>query len=99
MVIEAYGRRGGKDTLVEVHVNAPGFVESFELAKMTGEMYLTGQGGYLFSKMFVNGDFEGMKGLIASDMLTDEQVDIYFKYAEELGITLDIQVKQVTRPW
>ncbi len=62
-------------------------------------MYLTGQGGYLFSKMFVNGDFEGMKGLIASDMLTDEQVDIYFKYAEELGITLDIQVKQVTRPW
>ncbi len=43
MVIEAYGRRGGKDTLVEVHVNAPGFVESFELAKMTGEMYLTGQ--------------------------------------------------------
>ncbi len=49
--------------------------------------------------MFVNGDFEGMKGLIASDMLTDEQVDIYFKYAEELGITLDIQVKQVTRPW
>ena len=95
MVIEAYGRRDGNDTLVEVHVNAPGFVESFELAKMTGEMYLTGQGGYLFSKMFINEDFEGMKGVIGSDMLTDEQVDTYFRYAAELGITLDILTKQV----
>ena len=93
MVIEAYGVKDGRDTLVEVHVNAPGFVESFEMAKMTGEMYLTGQGGYLFSKMFVNDDFEGMDGLIASDMLTDQQVDTYFDYAAELSITLDINIK------
>ena len=53
---------------------APGFVESFERAKITAEMYLTGQGGYLFSKMFVNGKFD-QKGVISSDMLTFEQVD------------------------
>ena len=80
--------------LVEVHVNAPGFVESFERAKMTGEMYLTGQGGYLFSKLFINDKFGDSTGVISSDMLTDEQVDEYFKYAEELGITLDTKIKK-----
>ena len=48
MVVESYGSKDGKDVLVEVNVNAPGFVESFEKAKMTGEMYLTGQSGYLY---------------------------------------------------
>ncbi len=92
MVVEAYGKKDGKETLVEVHVFAPGFVESFERAGMTGEMYLTGQGGFFFSKMFVNDDFDQV-GLIGSDMITDEQVDIYFGYAKELDITLDIRVK------
>ena len=72
----------------------PGFVESFERAKMTGEMYLTGQGGYLFTKLFLNDMFEGQSGFISSDMLTDEQVDEYFRYAAELGITLDTKIKK-----
>ena len=93
MVVEAYGKKGGKDTLVEVHVSAPGFVESFERAKMTGEMYITGQGGYLFSRMLVRGDFDGRTGVISSDMLTDEEVDRYFEYAAELDITLDVEIK------
>lgn len=93
MVIEAYGKKDGKDVLVETHVSAPGFVESFERAGMTAEMYLTGQGGYLFSKLFLDGSFEGMSGVISSDMITQAQVDTYFKYAEELGITLDTEVK------
>ena len=57
-------------------------------------MYLTGQGGYLFTKLFLNDMFEGQSGLISSDMLTDEQVDEYFKYAGELGITLETKVKK-----
>ena len=94
MVVEAYGRKDDEGVLVEVHVFAPGFVESFERAKMTGEMYLTGQGGYLFTKLFLNDMFEGQSGFISSDMLTDEQVDEYFKYAAELGITLETKIKK-----
>lgn len=94
MVIEAYGRKDDEGVLVEIHVNAPGFVESFERAGMTGEMYLTGQGGYLFSRLFVNDVFEGQTGVISSDMLTDAQVDRYFEYAAELGITLETKIKK-----
>ena len=94
MVVEAYGKKDGKDILVENHVFAPGIVEAFERAKMTGEMYLTGQGGYLFSKMFINGDFDQC-GLISSDMLSFEQVDRYFEYAAELGIRLETTVKEI----
>lgn len=95
MVIESYGKKDGKDILVETHVSAPGFVESFEKAKITAEMYLTGQSGYLFSKMFLNDDFGDRKGLISTDMLTFEQVDKYFEYAAELGITLDTKIKEL----
>ncbi len=91
-VVEAYGQKDGKDVAVEVHIAAPGFVESFERAGMTGEMYFTGQGGFLFSKMFINDQFE-QKGLISSDMLTMEQVTTYFDYAKELDITIDVVIK------
>ena len=94
MVIEAYGKKDGKDVLVETHVNAPGLVESYEKSGITAEMYLTGQGGYLFTKLFVNDKFD-QTGLISSDMLTFEQVDCYFEYAKELDITLDTTVKEL----
>ncbi|MBQ3611797.1 MAG: saccharopine dehydrogenase NADP-binding domain-containing protein [Firmicutes bacterium] len=94
MVIEAYGKKDGKDVLVETHVFAPGLVESFEKAGITAEMYLTGQGGYLFSKLFVNDQLD-QKGVISSDMLTFEQVDTYFKYAAELDITLETKIKEL----
>ncbi|MDO4546274.1 MAG: saccharopine dehydrogenase NADP-binding domain-containing protein [Bacillota bacterium] len=94
MVIEAYGKKDGKDVLVETHVSAPGLVESYERAGITAEMYLTGQGGFLFSKLFLNDEFD-QTGLISSDMLTMDQVDTYFGYAKELGITLDTHVKEL----
>lgn len=94
MVIEAYGKKDDKDVLVETHVFAPGLVESFELAGITAEMYLTGQGGYLFSKLFVNDQLD-QKGMISSDMLSFEQVEKYFEYAAELGITLETKVKEI----
>ena len=91
MVIEAYGEKDGKKVKVETHVQAPGLVESFEKSGITAEMYLTGQGGFLFSKLFVNDQFD-QSGLISSDMLSMDQVDTYFRYAAELGITLSTTI-------
>lgn len=92
MVIEAYGTKDGRDILVETHVIAPGLVESFEKAGISAEMYITGQGGYLFTKMFVNDKFN-QKGLISSDMMTLDQVDCYFEYAKVFNITLNTSIK------
>ena len=94
MVVEAIGKKDGKDVMVETYVLAPGCVEAFEKSGLTGEMYQTGQGGALFTKLFVN-DKITQKGLISSDMLEYEQVDQYLKWAEELEITLDITVKEL----
>jgi len=92
MCIEAYGIKDGKKTLVELHVMAPGLVDSFRKSGLTAEMYITGQGGAMFTKMFVNDKFD-QRGAISSDMLTDEQVDYYFAEAAKLDITLDIRIK------
>ncbi|MDR3363574.1 MAG: saccharopine dehydrogenase NADP-binding domain-containing protein [Clostridiales Family XIII bacterium] len=90
MVVEAYGRKGGKETRVEVHVFAPGLADSFAKSGISAEMYITGQGGALFTKLFANGKYT-QTGLITSDMLTDGEVDYYFKSAAELEITLDVR--------
>jgi saccharopine dehydrogenase-like NADP-dependent oxidoreductase len=87
MVVEAYGKKDGKDIRVETHVFAPGLVDSFNRAGITAEMYLTGQGGALFTKMFVNDTYE-QTGLITTDMLTDSEIDYYFARAAELDISL-----------
>ena len=94
MAVEAYGEKDGRRILVENHVMAPGFAESFRKAGMTGEMYLTGQGGFLFSKLLVNDDID-VTGLISSDMLPQESVDKYFEYAEALDIRLETKVTEI----
>jgi len=94
MVVEAIGKKDGEDIMVEVHVFAPGLEESFNLAGITAEMYLTGQGGALFTKMLVNDEFN-QRGLISSDMLTEEQVDLYFGYAGKLGITAETRISKL----
>ncbi len=96
-VIEAYGKKDGKDVLVELHLNAPGLLESYQRVKMAGEMYLTGQGAFLYTRLFVN-DMIDQKGLISSDMLEDEQVEQYLKWAEELGITYTMEIKEGVLP-
>jgi saccharopine dehydrogenase-like NADP-dependent oxidoreductase len=90
MVVEAYGKKDGKNVRIEVHVMAPGLVESFERSGISAEMYITGQGGALFTKLFAN-DKYGQTGLITSDMLTGEELDYYFESAAELAITLEIR--------
>lgn len=94
MAIEAYGEKDGKKVLVETQVSAPGLAESFRREGISAEMYLTGQGGYLFSRLFLEGKLD-QTGLILSDMLTMDQVDDYFKYAKELDITLSTRVREI----
>lgn len=92
-VCEAYGKKNGKDVMVDLHVFAPGVVEAYEKDKMSGEMYLTGQGAFLFTKLFVNNKVT-QPGLISSDMLNDEQVEQYLAWAKELDITYEIDIKE-----
>lgn len=92
-VCEAYGKKDGKDVMVDLHVFAPGVVEAYEKDKMSGEMYLTGQGAFLFTKLFVNNKVT-QPGLISSDMLNDEQVEQYLAWAKELDITYEIDIKE-----
>ena len=79
--------------MVELHLQAPGLVESYEKAKMTSEMYLTGQGAFLYTRLLVN-DMIDQKGLISSDMLSDKQIEQYIEWAKELGITYTIEIKE-----
>ena len=58
---------------------------------VTGEQYLTGQGGFLFTKLFVN-DKMTQTGFISSAQLTDEENDQYLKWAEELEITVERRI-------
>ena len=91
-VVEATGTKDGKQVMVETYLHAPGCRESFERAGITGEQYLTGQCGALFTKMFVKDDY-CQKGLLSSDMLTYEECDRYISYAAALDITLDTRVR------
>ena len=92
-VCEAYGQKDGKNVMVDLHLCAPGIEEAYEKAKMSGEMYLTGQGAFLYTKLFVN-EMITQKGLISSDMLNDEQVEQYLAWAADLGITYNIEIKE-----
>lgn len=96
-VVEAYGKKDGKDVMVDLHLFSPGIVDSYNKAKMTGEMYLTGQGAFLYTKLLVN-DMIDQKGLISSDMLNDKQVEQYIKWANELDITYTIDIKEGVKP-
>lgn len=97
MKVEAVGKKDGKMIQVHTEVHAPGLAESFAKAGITAEMYLTGQGGFLFSKLILEGHMN-QTGLITSDMLTLDQVDTYFDYAKDLGITLSTHVEELMDP-
>ncbi|MBN2049309.1 MAG: saccharopine dehydrogenase NADP-binding domain-containing protein [Spirochaetales bacterium] len=92
MVVRAEGIKDGKKVRVESYVYAPGCVESFEKTGLTAETYLTGQGGALYTKMFVNDKIQ-QKGLISSDMLTYDQVDYYLQEAKKLEINVETTVE------
>lgn len=94
MVIEAFGTKDGKRVKVETYVNSLGCVDAFAKSGLSGETYFTGQGGALFTKLFVNGKIT-QTGLISSDMLEYDQVDYYLGEAAKLDITLDTTVEEL----
>jgi len=91
-VIEAYGMKNGKAVMVDAHIDSPGLEEAFKIAGITGEMYVTGQCGFFFSKMILEDSFY-QQGLISTDMLSDEQVDRFLDLAAEKDITCTIEIK------
>lgn len=91
MVIEAIGMKDGKKVMVESYVNSLGCVDAFKKSGLTGETYFTGQGGALFTKLFVNDKYY-QTGLISSDMLEWDQVDYFLKEAAKLDITIDTKI-------
>ena len=64
---------------------------------MSGEMYLTGQGAFLYTKLLVNG-LISQKGLISSDMLDEKQVEQYVEWAKQLDITYTMEIKEGVLP-
>ncbi len=96
VVVEAYGQKDGKDVLVETYVSSLGCVDAFEKSGITGEMYFTGQGGALFTKMLVN-DKLVRPGLMSSDQLSYEEVDCYLEWAKALEMTIDVETKELTK--
>ena len=70
MEVSAIGKKDGRDIEVITLVNAPGLAESFAKSGITAEMYLTGQGGFLFTKLFVNNQLD-QTGFISSAELTE----------------------------
>ncbi|MBI9104610.1 MAG: saccharopine dehydrogenase NADP-binding domain-containing protein [Spirochaetales bacterium] len=94
MVVRATGFKEGKKIQIESYVSAPGCAEAFEKSGLTGETYLTGQGGSLYTKMFVN-DKITKTGLISSDMLDYDQVDYYLSEAAKLDITVETTVTEI----
>lgn len=93
-VVESVGRYKGAKVMVETYLHSPDCEESFRRAGITGEQYLTGQCGWIFTKMFINEDYT-QKGLISSDMLTYEECDKYISYAAELDITLETKLRSL----
>ena len=83
----------GVVTILSVNKDKFESEEAYEKAKMSGEMYLTGQGAFLYTKLFVN-EMITQKGLISSDMLDDDQVEQYLAWAADLGITYNIEIKE-----
>jgi hypothetical protein len=96
MLVEAYGTTAdSRKVMVETYVMAPGCVDAFERSGLTGETYLTGQGGYLFTELLIEGTIQQI-GAMGPDQLTMEQVDLYLEKAKALDITLETQVIEQT---
>jgi len=94
MVIQAIGMKDGKKVMVESYVSSLGCVEAFEKSGLTGETYFTGQGGSLFTKMFVN-DKITEPGMFTPEMLNAEQRKYYFDEAAKLEITVETTITEV----
>lgn len=94
MVVRAYGTLNGKKVVAETYINAPGCEEAFKRSGLTGETYLTGQCGALFTKLLVNNKLH-QKGLFSPEMLDLDQIDYYLSEAAKLDITTHTSIEEV----
>jgi saccharopine dehydrogenase (NAD+, L-lysine forming) len=87
-LIRVEGVKDGKAIQIDNYVNAPTCAEAFAKSGLTGETYLTGQCGSLFTKMFVNNKIT-QTGLFPPEVLDAEQRSYYLKEAAKLDITVN----------
>lgn len=96
MVVEAYGKKNKQNKLIELHIFAPGIIESFKKKGITAEQYLTGQSGAMYTRMFIENKYS-LKGLISSDMLTNDEIKYYWSLMKHFNITYKIIEKKLTK--
>jgi saccharopine dehydrogenase-like NADP-dependent oxidoreductase len=90
-LIRVKGVKDGKPLTIESSVCLPGLVESYERSGLTHESYSTGQCAAVFSKLLVEGRFEG-KGLFVPEQLDDASRGYVFSELGKLDITIDEEV-------
>jgi saccharopine dehydrogenase-like NADP-dependent oxidoreductase len=93
MVVRAIGMKDGKKVMVESYVYAPGCAGAFEKSGLTGETYFTGQGGSLFTKMFVNDKITD-SGMFTPEMLNADQRKYYLDEAAKLEVTVKTTIEE-----
>ncbi len=87
-LVRVDGVKDGEALRIDSYVNAPDLHTSFEKARISHESYYTGQGAFLFSKMFVNGKVD-RTGVFPPEAFGPEARAYYFREAAKLDITVD----------
>jgi saccharopine dehydrogenase-like NADP-dependent oxidoreductase len=78
----------GNQVRIDSYVDAPDLHTAFEKAKITHESYFTGQGAFLFTKMFVNGKID-LTGVFPPEAFGPEARAYYLSEAAKLDITVE----------
>lgn len=95
VLVRVTGELNAQKVMIDNYVNAPSCREAFQRSGLTGETYLTGQCGALFTKMFVNNKIS-QKGLFPPEALVQEQREYYLNEAAKLDITVDQTIENVS---
>lgn len=86
--IRVEGIKNSTKVRIDCFANAPGLTEAFEKAQITHESYFTGQGAFLFTKMFVNNKIKTI-GAYPPEALEADERTYYLEEAAKLDITVD----------
>lgn len=92
-LVRVEGEKDGKEMTIDTYANGPGLIEAFETAGITHESYFTGQGAFLFTKMFVNGKID-MTGVFPPEAFDTDMRSYYMQEAVKLNITFDVFVEK-----
>ncbi|HEY5658249.1 MAG TPA: saccharopine dehydrogenase NADP-binding domain-containing protein [Myxococcota bacterium] len=92
-LVRVDGEKDGQRFRIDSYVNVPNLHQSFEKAGITHESYYTGQGAFLFTKMFVHGKVS-LTGVFPPEALDAEARAYYLREAAKLDITVDEVVQR-----